>query len=134
MSVKMMHNQNEVVSIKSFKDLYALLLASPRTIVMVAKNEDTYSKMASVIVDVVGDGYTLAKIDMEKYNFPGIQDDWTMLYNSEVLVLIYHRLRWMRDINDEFVHTVCDRIKAETQCDAYTDSSKLPIHKSAITA
>ncbi|KAJ2062691.1 hypothetical protein GGH13_006407, partial [Coemansia sp. S155-1] len=83
----------EVVTIESFKDLYAFLLASPLTIVMVAKKEETYNKMESAIVNVVGDIYKLVKIDMDKYDFPGIQDDWTMVYESEVLVLVYHGLR-----------------------------------------
>ncbi|KAJ2814027.1 hypothetical protein H4S07_000229, partial [Coemansia furcata] len=110
----------EVVTIESFKELYTFLLASPGTIVMVARKKSVYNDVARIISSVLGSEYKLVQIHTGKYDFPGIHQDWYMMKDDEVFVLFYNGLRWMKDIDESYVHEIRTQIRETLKYDVNT--------------
>ncbi|KAJ2827544.1 hypothetical protein GGI24_002617 [Coemansia furcata] len=113
-------NPQEVVTIESFKELYTFLLASPGTIVMVARKKRVYNDVARIISSVLGNEYKLVQIHTGKYDFPGIHQDWYLMKDDEVFVLFYNGLRWIKDINESYVKEIRTQIESTMNCDVYT--------------
>ncbi|KAJ2508937.1 hypothetical protein GGF44_005501 [Coemansia sp. RSA 1694] len=87
---------------------------------MVTRKKRAYNSVARIITSVVGTSYKLVQIHTGKYDFPGVQQEWYMIQDDEIMVLFFKGLRWMQDIDEDYVRDICVRVKEEAELYIYT--------------